>query len=202
MPVSFGLGSTVAISLKNKRADANNVMIQRFASDGRLMDSMVKQASGETVTEVRLDVSPISKVDMEQFYPVLVFVTKGMPADKAGLRKGDTLISMNGKPMHHVADMPPHLREFGKPVEIVYKRDGITNTVVVVPEHTGDGWLMGIQIMDQIPGTKYDLSMGWLRVVQKGSPIDVSAVFEQLNGDKLQNFVLARSTKIVAKDLN
>jgi serine protease DegQ len=64
---------------------------------------------------------------------VINSIQSNSPAEKAGLRAGDLIISIDGKPVADANDVRTHvgLREPGSKVEITYYRDGKTNTVTV-----------------------------------------------------------------------
>jgi len=84
-----------------------------------------------------------------------VGVSPGMPADKAGLRKGDLLISANGQPIESRYTLQAIIRGTGgKPVDIVYKRDNQRHEVTMRPEYaTNDGdphWMIGIGIEEKL----------------------------------------------------
>jgi regulator of sigma E protease len=76
-------------------------------------------------------------------------VEAGYPADKAGLRKGDQLISVNGQPMHSVIKFQEITKTSGgKPIEIEFRRNGEVQTVTVQPVFAKlDGparWMIGV----------------------------------------------------------
>jgi regulator of sigma E protease len=84
-----------------------------------------------------------------------VGVSPGMPADKAGIRKGDLLISANGQPIESRYTLQAIIRGTGgKPVDIVYKRDKVTHNVLVAPEYStseGDAhWMIGVGIEEKL----------------------------------------------------
>jgi regulator of sigma E protease len=77
-------------------------------------------------------------------------VSAGYPADAAGLKKGDLLVSINGTPIHWRYTLPDTIRKSGgKPVEIEYVRGGVHHTVTINPVYknpdTSARWMIGVQ---------------------------------------------------------
>ncbi len=69
-------------------------------------------------------------------YPVTIDqVAQNSPADLAGMRPGDTIISINGNPINNGADMQRFIQlNLGKDVDIVVKHaDSTTQTIHVIP---------------------------------------------------------------------
>ncbi len=66
-------------------------------------------------------------------------VSDGMPAAEAGLQEGDEIISINGTETSEWTDVTAAIDSYDSEVdsemEIVYVRDGETNTVSIVPEY-------------------------------------------------------------------
>jgi regulator of sigma E protease len=76
-------------------------------------------------------------------------VENGMPAEQAGLKKGDLLVSVNGQPIHSQIKFQEITKNSsGKPLEIEYRRDNETRVVTVQPVFTNmDGssrWMIGV----------------------------------------------------------
>lgn len=115
------------------------VVIER---DGRRIDC--------TVTPVLLEKLGIGFAGWAEQAEIQVGeVSPGLPAEKAGLRRGDLLLSANGEPIRSQFK----LREVvgacgGKPVEIEFIRDGLRQRVTVQPEKASiDGperWMIGV----------------------------------------------------------
>jgi len=83
-------------------------------------------------------------------------VQPGLPAQKAGLKPGDLITSVNGQPMHSTIKFHEITeKSAGKPIEIEYERDGQRHQVTVYPTYDKiDGparWMIGV-----IPMPKYD----------------------------------------------
>ena len=79
----------------------------------------------------------------------LSFVEPGYPAEKAGLKKGDLILAVNGQPIHSPTRFQEATRNSGgKPIEIEYRRDGQTYRVLVQPVMAElDGpkhWMIGV----------------------------------------------------------
>jgi regulator of sigma E protease len=79
----------------------------------------------------------------------LAAVEPGYPAEKAGLKKGDLLVAVNGQPIHSAAKFQDVTRSSnGKPLEIEFQRDGQNHTVTVQPVYSKlDGpprWMIGV----------------------------------------------------------
>ena len=76
-------------------------------------------------------------------------VTAGMPAESAGLQKGDLLLTVNGVAIHSTYTLPEVIRKSdGKPVVLEYQRGNETHSVAMTPVHkTMEGstrWMIGV----------------------------------------------------------
>jgi regulator of sigma E protease len=85
----------------------------------------------------------------------LASVLPGKPAAKAGLQEGDIVVSVDGKAVWST----PKLHDIisnngGKPVEIVYSRNGQTAKTTVQPELTksdgSDKWMIGVSLQPRV----------------------------------------------------
>jgi serine protease Do len=66
---------------------------------------------------------------------VLLDVSAGSPADKAGLKAGDVVVSMGGKDVTTVEDFTTilHAAAIGQPLQVKYNRAGTETTINVTP---------------------------------------------------------------------
>jgi len=98
-------------------------------------------------------------------------VVPGGSADKAGLKAGDRILSVDGKPIdysHFVAAIEDHV---GGSVVIGYRRDGIqSSTRVAVTAETVDGKTVGrINVLvEAVQGTKVQYPPGMLKHIDLG----------------------------------
>jgi regulator of sigma E protease len=82
-------------------------------------------------------------------------VKANFPAAKAGLQKGDLIVSLDGQPVHSTARFHEVTKNSnGKPVVIEYLRTGETHTASVQPVYTKlDGpaqWMIGVSIQTKL----------------------------------------------------
>jgi regulator of sigma E protease len=109
----------------------------------------------------RFDVTVTPKVDdqlgvgtagwSERAQVQLGNISPGMPADKAGLKKGDLINVVNGEAVHSRLKFHETIRgSNGKPVDLELMRDGRTINVTVHPVHAAlDGpprWMIGAEV--------------------------------------------------------
>jgi regulator of sigma E protease len=77
-------------------------------------------------------------------------VMPGSPSEAAGLRQGDLIISINRQPVISTETVVEQVtKSAGKPVEIIFMRDGQIHKVPVTPKATGDSkqpWLIGVMV--------------------------------------------------------
>lgn len=119
-------------------------MYVAYTRDGQRLQTMV--------TPKLEDKSGLGTSGWEEQSRVLVGgVMAGMDAERVGLRQGDALISVNGKPIRSLSKLHELIRASnGAPVQLVYERDGKQQTVSVKPAYSpADGtgrWMIGVQL--------------------------------------------------------
>src|SRR5260370_9398559 len=85
-------------------------------------------------------------------------VEAGMPAEKAGLKKGDLLVTVNGQPIHSQIKFQEITKNSGgKPIEIEFQRDGQSHVVTVQPVFSSldapARWMIGVIPQQNLPIT-------------------------------------------------
>ncbi len=80
--------------------------------------------------------------------PVLSAILKDLPAESAGLKAGDEVISINGKRMYLSGDITLYMHDYvpGTEVDLVVKRDGEELSFHITPEYSEEyqKYMLGI----------------------------------------------------------
>ncbi len=106
----------------------------------RTVDGQTKQFSSElylldTTKGQDFEIESLGLIPRYQADPLKVHdVEPGFPADKAGLKAGDIIQSINGQPLHSVPAVMAYLQQQnGQPVALNVERDGKALTLHVLP---------------------------------------------------------------------
>ena len=72
-------------------------------------------------------------------------VSPGMPAEQAGLKGGDAIVSVDGHPFHTVTSLLAYMQAGqGKPIALMVQRDGaMTGPIIARPLKIDTGWKLG-----------------------------------------------------------
>jgi regulator of sigma E protease len=142
------------VRLDNKKnPNWDDVAIMEIASAYRPMYMTIERAGKYFDTSVTPNLSERSGMGFagwdERGQIQLAAVETGMPAEKAGLKKGDLLVSVNGQPIHSQIKFQEMTKNSGgKPINIEYQRAGQTSVVTVQPVFSNvDGpsrWMIGV----------------------------------------------------------
>ncbi|MGH9721987.1 MAG: RIP metalloprotease RseP [Bryobacteraceae bacterium] len=134
----------------------DDILIKEFASAYKTLSVTVERDSKRietTVTPVLDDRLGVGSAGWAEKYQIEVgAVSPGMPAEKAGLKKGDLLLSANAEPIFsRIKLREVAQRANGKPIRLEIDRHGRRETVSVQPVFsTPDGesksiWMIGVQ---------------------------------------------------------
>ncbi|MGC9973368.1 MAG: RIP metalloprotease RseP [Bryobacteraceae bacterium] len=138
-----------------KNPSWEDIYIKEVSNANRPLDVRISRGGKEswfTVTPVMDQHSGLGVAGWQQEGEVQVAaVSHRMPAEKAGLKKGDVLRSANGNPLRSVHGLHEVISASeGKPVEFSYLRDGAERRVSIQPVFTQDPpnsparWMIGV----------------------------------------------------------
>lgn len=112
-------------------------------------------------------------------YPLIDAVNPGEPAEKAGLKAGDVIRSIEGTRVVYSRNVSDQLRQrAGQATTMVIARDGAEMTITVTPEQRGDVAMIGVTLGSETvtyqPGAVEALATSVRRNVQTGALILVT----------------------------
>jgi regulator of sigma E protease len=140
-----------------------DVVMKEIASPGRQLPITVERDGKRLhvmVTPVLDEKTGVGTAGWDDEHPVQVGgVIAGMDAEKKGIQKGDILISVDGKRVRSTARLHDIIRASdGRPVEVVYKRNGQEQRVSITPSYsTSEGpgrYFLGVQLERPVVFTK------------------------------------------------
>jgi len=111
-------------------------------------------------------------------------VSPGMPAEKAGLKKGDLLLSVNHEPIRSRYKLQDVVRASGgKPVEIEFIRDGERRSVTIQPVFSEQEkrWMIGLAPDHRVIYTRLPLNQALQESVRQNMR-GATLIFEFLRG--------------------
>jgi len=175
-----------------KNPDWETISIKEIASAYRTMHLTVQRNGTQfeaAVTPVLDDRSGVGSAGWSEKGEIQVgSLSPGMPAEKAGLRKGDLLLTANGQPINSRFKLHEIIKKTGgSPVDLLIKRDGKQQTLHIQPEFSHqDGesrWMIGVGTDQKlnIITTKLSLPDAFAESVRKNVK-DASLIFQFLKG--------------------
>jgi regulator of sigma E protease len=130
-----------------------DILLKEAAGAGRLFTVGYVRDGQRLHTELTpiLDPKGIGSAGWEDDTDVLVAgVIGGMDAEKAGLKAGDLIVSVNGHSIRSMPRLHDVIKENGgKPAQLVYRRNGKDNSVSITPGFSstdGGRWMIGVHL--------------------------------------------------------
>lgn len=137
-----------------------------------------------TTLEIPIPNELIDKVAQKNYFidPIIPFevdrVTKGMPAEKSGLRSGDKIVSFNGTPITYYQQIQPLIKKSAnKKVDLGIERKG--TSLVIHPVVTADS-AIGFYPKSLLTSTKAMYSLP--EAFKVGSVEALGVIPQQING--------------------
>src|SRR5438552_1025904 len=129
-----------------------DVNLKEIAGAGKTFDVVVERNGQQIEKKITLVLDERNGVGFAGWAPraevQVGTLSSGMPAQKAGLQKGDLLLTANGQPIQSMYTLQDIIQSTdGKPVTIEYERAGKRYSVTVTPvfsKHDGPArWIIG-----------------------------------------------------------
>ncbi len=150
-----------------------------LASPGNIVSIRIDREGKYLETELLLTAASDGLKDMGGLYPpmrpVIGAVSKGYPADKAGLQTGDTILSIDGIEVSHWLEVHNMIKGDGREKSIILERNGDIREVAIRPrwEKGVGGYLIGISPMQESIIKRYGLSESIEKGVKKSMDLMV-----------------------------
>jgi len=113
-----------------------------------LRDGREEQISVRPEAQTRYEVGDIGV--LPDVYPSIQSVVAGDPADKAGLKGGDQILSINGQRVVFSPQVQELISQNAeKPMDVRIRRNGEEQTITVVPAKRDDIGMIGIRITNE-----------------------------------------------------
>jgi len=129
------------------------VQLKEALSPGQPLDVQVERNGNRIDKTVVPEAAGVDQIGYAGWAPkessvVITDLVSGMPADKAGLKEGDQIVSVDGKPLPALAAMIESLKiTKDKPIEITVLRNGEQKTFTVQPVLSDKWYRIGIGSM-------------------------------------------------------
>ncbi len=113
-------------------------------------------------------------------------VLTGMDAERAGLQRGDILLTINGQTIRSTNRLQEVIQgSHGEPVEILYSRDGVRNKIQVLPrrvESEGSArWMIGVELEPRVVMTQLPFPEAFMESV-KHNVKSATLIYQFLRG--------------------
>lgn len=153
-----------------------DIMLKELAGAGRTLHLIVEREGKQiqlAVTPVMDEKSGVGTAGWaEQTEIQIAGIVPGMDAERAGLRAGDLLVSVNGQPIRSTLKLHEVIKSTeGKPVTLVYERQGKRGEALVQPSFTNmDGagrWMIGVQLENRMVITRLPLGEALRESIQQ-----------------------------------
>lgn len=151
----------VIVQLENRTNPTwEEVVMREVVSAGRPLPIVIERGGEKISLAVMPELDPKTGVGVagwsERTQVEVGGLVPGYDAEKKGLRRGDLLVRINGRPIYTVYDIHETLRQSeGRPVEVVYQRDGREHAVVLQPALSEEGpagprWMIGVELAPRV----------------------------------------------------
>jgi regulator of sigma E protease len=147
----------------------------------RTLDIEVKR--GDEVQTVQLLTESKTRFDMgyagflARIYPQVMLINPGSPADKAGIKAGDVIQEIDGKPVHYLSFTDMIQKNPGKELDFRVERKGKFIHLKVTPKKEGDEGVIGVSSRAESVSKQY----GFFAAIGHSVKWNTSMAFQVLN---------------------
>jgi regulator of sigma E protease len=166
--------------LMTEIASANRPLAVKVMRDG--------QEASFTVTPKLDERNGIGTIGWAEQADVMISgVEPGMDAERQGLRAGDLMVSVNGIPIRSAYRLREVIKASkGKPVEVVFSRDGKERTATVTPsektlEDGSKAWMIGVAMAPRVTYVKLPFGEALTESVSRNLK-SATLIYEMIKG--------------------
>jgi regulator of sigma E protease len=168
----------VIIAIDGKETTYFDDLLQMVSmSGGKKLQFTIKRGDDILtipITPVEVKEEYVSRIGIFQWIdPVIGSVKKGKPADKAGLKKGDIILSVNQTDIEHAIAFKYILLQKPENINIRFERNGEEKNTVLIPDYKGntiqDPGIRFKRLL--VPSPRYDLFTAFIKGVEKTGEI-------------------------------
>ena len=143
-----------------------DALIKEMSSAGQPIHIIVQRGNEEfraTVTPVLDEKTGLGFAGWHEQSEIQVAeLVPGMPAERAGLKPHDIIISVNGQPVRSIYKLHEIIgRSEGKPVDLAYSRKGERGRLAITPKFAENEpkprWMIGVQLENRVVMTELSL---------------------------------------------
>jgi regulator of sigma E protease len=162
----------------------DQVLLRMAINPNQPVPVVLAREGHEVAVTVVPDVYGVNKMGDAGLEPPVVAgtVEAGLPAEKAGIRVGDVLLAVDGKPIRSLRDLSEALdKTQSNPVQLTVLQQGQERKLSVTP-----------QLLDTpgAPGKKYRIGIGQMEVEQLPFPVAAREATAELKSNSLLVFEL------------
>ena len=153
-PLGLGVGDTILAFDGSAVGDYPDFL----AALGTATGGVLTVGTPDGRTEVPFTLPP-TEIPFEPLVPVVIAeALVGMPAYEAGIRPGDSILTIDGKPVRIWSDFQSLVLHSRGPMEVVLSRGGVLHTAVVTAQEVDGRLLTGVTVV--LPSERYILPFG------------------------------------------
>lgn len=167
--------------------DWEDVLMREVSGAKRPMQVAVERNGDRKVFTVTPVLDPKSGVGYagwaERTEVEISSLISGMPAEKAGLKAGDILVSADGRPIWSAPVLHDLVEKGGgEPVNLVYSRNRQSHSVTVTPTKDTDGrWVIGVYPQAHMEIVSLPLSRAFVESLRENGK-STKLIFQVLDG--------------------